>query len=95
MTGAHDPFWGIMVDGPQEALKATRRQIYRGAGVIKLSAIGGVYGRTEGESVTHTELNPDEISTITSEAHKLGVPVAATPSGMTAYGTAWRPKWTP
>jgi imidazolonepropionase-like amidohydrolase len=42
MTGAHDPFWGIMVDGPQEALKATRRQIYRGADVIKLSATGGV-----------------------------------------------------
>jgi imidazolonepropionase-like amidohydrolase len=77
MTGGHDPFWGIMVDGPQEALKATRRQVYRGAGVIKLSATGGVYGRTEGESVTHTELNFDEISTITSEAHKLGVPVAA------------------
>jgi imidazolonepropionase-like amidohydrolase len=77
MTGGHDPFWGIMVDGPQEALKATRRQIYWGAGVIKLSATGGVYGRTEGESVTHTELNFDEISTVTSEAHKLGVPVAA------------------
>jgi imidazolonepropionase-like amidohydrolase len=77
MTGGHDPFWGIMVDGPQEALKATRRQIYRGASVIKLSATGGVYGRTEGESVAHTELNFDEISTVTSEAHKLGVPVAA------------------
>jgi imidazolonepropionase-like amidohydrolase len=77
MTGGHDPFWGVMVDGPQEALKATRRQIYRGAGVIKLSATGGVYGRTEGESVTHTELNFDEVSTVTSEAHKLGVPVAA------------------
>lgn len=77
MTGGHDPFWGIMVDGPQEALKAARRQIYRGAGVIKLSATGGVYGRTEGESATHTELNPDEIRAVTHEAHKLGIPVAA------------------
>jgi imidazolonepropionase-like amidohydrolase len=77
MTGGHDPFWGIMVDGPQEALKATRRQIYCGAGVIKLSATGGVYGRTEGESVTHTELNLDEIEAVTGEAHKLGIPVAA------------------
>ena len=41
MTGGHDPFWGVMGDGPQEALKAARRQIYRGAGVIKLSATGG------------------------------------------------------
>ena len=77
MTGGHDPFWGVMIDGPQEALKAARRQIYRGAGVVKLSATGGVYGRTEGESATHTELNPDEINAITGEAHKLGVPVAA------------------
>ena len=77
MTGGHDPFWGVMVDGPQEALKAARRQIYRGAGVIKLSATGGVYGRTEGESATHTELNPDEICAVTYEAHNLGVPVAA------------------
>jgi imidazolonepropionase-like amidohydrolase len=77
MTGGHDPFWGLMVDGPQEALKAARRQVYRGAGVIKLSATGGVYGRTEGESATHTELNPDEIRAVTREAHKLGVPVAA------------------
>jgi imidazolonepropionase-like amidohydrolase len=77
MTGGHDPFWGVMGDGPQEALKAARRQIYRGAGVIKLSATGGVYGRTEGESATHTELNPDEICAVTHEAHKLGVPVAA------------------
>ena len=42
-----------------------------------MSATGGVYGRTEGESVTHTELNFDEVSTVTREAHKLGVPVAA------------------
>ena len=27
----------------------------------------------EGESVAHTELNSEEISTVTSEAHKLGV----------------------
>jgi imidazolonepropionase-like amidohydrolase len=77
MTGGHDPFWGIMVDGPREALKATRQQIYRGARVIKLSATGGVYGRAKGESVTHTELNPDEIGAVTGEAHKFGIPVAA------------------
>jgi imidazolonepropionase-like amidohydrolase len=68
---------GMMVDGPQESLKATRQPVYRGAGVIKLSTTGGVYGRTEGESVTHTELSFDEINTVTSEAHKLGVSVGA------------------
>ncbi len=73
MTGGHDPFWGIMVDGPQEAFRASGRQIYRSAGVNKLSATGEVCGRTEGESVAHTELNSEEISTVTSEARKLGV----------------------
>jgi 1-acyl-sn-glycerol-3-phosphate acyltransferase len=86
MTGGHDPFWGVMVDGPQEALKAARHQIYRGAGVIKLSATGGVYGRMEGESATHTELNPDEIGAVTHEAHKLGVPVAAHAIGRCGVG---------
>src|SRR5919199_2706499 len=50
MTGGHDPFWGLPVDGPTEALKGVRRQVAAGAGVIKLSATGGVYGRPVGEA---------------------------------------------
>jgi imidazolonepropionase-like amidohydrolase len=77
MTGGHDPFWGIMADGPAEVLKAVRRQIYLGAQVIKLSVTGGAYGRTEGEAVGHCELNFDEIEVACREAHKFGVKVAA------------------
>ncbi len=77
MTGGHDPFWGIMVDGPGEALKAVRRQVYAGAGVIKLSATGGVYGRASGEDVGQAELSREEIEVICREAHRFGLKVAA------------------
>jgi imidazolonepropionase-like amidohydrolase len=76
MTGGHDSFWGIMVDGTQEVIKATRHQIFRGAHVIKTSATGGVYGRRQ-ETITDEELSYDEIRALVEEAHKRGVPVAA------------------
>lgn len=77
MTGGHDPFWGIMVDGVDEAVKAVRRQVYAGAGVIKLSATGGVYGRASGEDVGQAELSREEIEAICHEAHRFGLSVAA------------------
>ena len=77
MTGGHDPFWGIMVDGGDEALKAVRGQVYAGAGVIKISATGGVYGRTSGEDVGQAELTREEIEVICREAHRFGLKVAA------------------
>jgi imidazolonepropionase-like amidohydrolase len=45
--------------------------------VIKISATGGVYGRSEGESVESTELTGEEIRVICSEAHRFGLKVAA------------------
>ncbi len=77
MTGGHDPFWGVMADGPADVLKATRSQLYRGAAVIKVSATGGVYGRARGESVSDEELTFAEIRVIVDEAHKRGIAVAA------------------
>src|SRR5262249_45374031 len=77
MTGGHDPFWGIMVDGADEALKAVRRQVYAGAGVIKISATGGVYGRASGEDVGQAELTSEEIEVICREARRFGLKVAA------------------
>ena len=50
LTGGHDPFWGVQVDGQAEIVKAVRRQVLEGAKVIKISATGGVYGQQEGES---------------------------------------------
>ena len=77
MTGGHDPFWGICVDGPWEALKAARRQIEKGAGVLKVSATGGVYGREEREEVGRSELTREELESICREAHRRGIRVAS------------------
>ncbi|MBP2259160.1 metal-dependent hydrolase family protein [Virgibacillus alimentarius] len=77
MTGGHDPFWARFLDGPLEALKATREQIYKGASVIKVSATGGVYGRMEGESVQNSELNYEELKVICDTAHQFGLKVAS------------------
>lgn len=77
MTGGHDPFWARFVDGPEEALKGVREQIFKGAEVIKVSSTGGVYGRTEGEEVGNAELSMEEQRVICSEAHKFGLKVAS------------------
>ena len=77
MTGGHDPFWGVQVDGEVEAVKAVRKQILAGAKVIKVSATGGVYGRLEGEAVGTAELTEKELKAICEEAHRFGLKVAA------------------
>lgn len=77
MTGGHDPFWARFVDGKEEALRGVREQIYKGATVIKVSATGGVYGRTEGEDVGNAELSLEELTVICEEAHKFGLKVAS------------------
>lgn len=77
MTGGHDPFHGMPVDGPWEALKGVRAQVAKGASVIKVSATGGVYGRETGEGVDDTELRPDELDIIIDEAHRRNVKVTA------------------
>jgi imidazolonepropionase-like amidohydrolase len=77
MTGGHDPFWGEQVDGEAELIKAVRKQILKGAKVIKISATGGVYGQQEGEDVGTAELTCDEIKVVCDEAHRFGLKVAA------------------
>lgn len=77
MTGGHDPFWARFVDGPIEALKATREQIFKNAQVIKVSATGGVYGREEGEVAENSELSLEEMKVICDEAHRFGLKVSS------------------
>jgi len=77
MTGGHDPFHGLPVDGTAEALKGVRTQVAKGATCIKISATGGVYGRETGESVDDTELRDEELEIIINEAHRRNVPVTA------------------
>ncbi|MEE4112152.1 MAG: amidohydrolase family protein, partial [Desulfobacteraceae bacterium] len=66
-----------MIDGPWEAVRAVRRQAYIGAQVIKISATGGVYGRSTGEGVEDEELRAEEISMIVDEAHRRHLKVTA------------------
>ena len=77
MTGGHDPFWGIFCDGPQACVAAVRGQVSKGARLIKVSATGGVYGRTEGEEVGQSELTLEELRAICDEAHRLHRRVAS------------------
>lgn len=77
MTGGHDPFWGIFSDGPHEVVRAVRHQAMIGAGVIKLAATGGVYGRPEGEAIGQSELTREEMTAAVVEAHRRGLRVAA------------------
>ena len=88
MTGGHGSFWGIEADGPEEILRATRRQIHRGARVIKTCATGGVYGRAQGEAILDEELSYDEIRVLVEESHKRGVPVAAHAIGQKGISNA-------
>ena len=90
MTGGHDPFWGIPSDGPQAVLHAVRRQVSRGAGVIKVAATGGVYGRPEGEEIGQCELTEEELSVAAREAHRFGLRVAAHALGAEGIASAVR-----
>lgn len=90
MTGGHDPFWARFTDGPQDAVKAVREQVYRGAHLIKIAATGGVYGRTEGEAVGQSELTFEEMEAIAKEAHRFGLKVAAHALGTEGVADAVR-----
>ena len=101
MTGGHDPFHGLSVDGPWEALKGVRTQVKKGAKVIKISATGGVYGRESGESVDDTELRQEEVDMIIDEAHRRKVPVTAPVwrqastalNTVILYSLIWQGRW--
>jgi len=77
MTGGHDPFWGIFCDSPTQVISAVRRQVTLGAGVIKVSATGGVYGRPEAEEIGQSELGYDELAAAAAEAHRFGLKCAS------------------
>lgn len=77
MTGGHDPFWANFADGPEAVRRAVRQQRDAGAGIIKLSASGGVYGRAEGEEVGQAELSAEELRAAVEEAHRFGLQATA------------------
>ncbi|TAM58901.1 amidohydrolase family protein [bacterium] len=90
MTGGHDPFWGIPCDGPDAVLRGVRTQVYGAAGVIKVAATGGVYGRPEGEEIGQSELSYEELAVAAGEAHRFGLRVAAHALGTRGIADAVR-----
>lgn len=77
ITAGHDPFWGIMSDGPEACRRAVRELRGAGADLIKVSATGGVYGQAVGEAPGATELTRAELEAIVDEAARFDLPVAA------------------
>ena len=79
MTGGHGYYFGIEVDGPDEARKAARGQIKRGADLLKIMATGG--GQSKGMKAGVPQLNYEEIRAIAEEAHHAGIHTAAHAQG--------------
>ena len=88
MTGGHDAFWGIASDGVDAVTQSVRRQVHRGAKVIKTAATGGAYGRAEGEEIGQAELSLEELAAIANEAHRFGLRTAAHALGTTGIRNA-------
>ncbi len=88
MTGGHGWFIGRMVDGPWDARKAVREQLWIGADCIKLIATGGVL--TKGAVPGNAQLLPEELEAAIHEAHRHGLRVAAHAIGTEGIKNALR-----
>ena len=88
MTGGHGANLGREVDGMDEARKAARENMKRGAKNVKLMATGGV--SVDGEQPTDVQLNEDELTAAVLEAHHKGVTAAAHAQGTVGIKNAVR-----
>src|SRR5579875_492351 len=77
IIGGHGAGLGYEISGRDDALRATRTLIKRGADMIKIAATSGAYGSFGAEKLEAVQLDPEEIHTITSEARKYGIKVTA------------------
>lgn len=66
---------GRIADGADECRRAAREQIREGAGVIKICSTGGVL--SEKDRPRNAQFVDEEISAITTEAHRVGIKVMA------------------
>jgi len=88
MTGGHGWFIGRQVDGPWDARKAIREELFAGADCIKVIATGGVL--TKGAVPGNAQLLPEELDAAISEAHRHGLRVAAHAIGTEGIKNALR-----
>lgn len=70
MTGGHNRFIGVEVDGVDEARKAARLNLKMGADLIKVVSTGGVI--TSGVEPEHVQLSAAEMKAAVDEAHNCG-----------------------
>lgn len=88
MTGGHGWFLGRMIDGPWDARKAVREQLWIGADCIKVIATGGVL--TKGAVPGNAQLMPEELDAAIDEAHRHDMRVAAHAIGTQGIKNALR-----
>jgi imidazolonepropionase-like amidohydrolase len=88
MTGGHIAYMGRVADGPEEMRAAVRANLAMGAGCIKVVATGGVL--TRGLDPRVAAYTQEELDALVSEAHRLGVRVAAHAIGEGGVAAALR-----
>jgi len=66
---------GRIADGVDECRRAVREQIREGAGVIKICTTGGVLSEKGGPA--QAQFTEEEITAMTTEAHRVGIKVMA------------------
>lgn len=65
----------VLADGVDECRKETRKRIRKGVDLIKIQTTGGVL--SEKDEPHQPQYTAPEITAITEEAHRVGIPVAA------------------
>jgi imidazolonepropionase-like amidohydrolase len=76
ITGGHGSEAGVTyADGPDELVKAARKQISLGADWVKILISGGI--ATDGGAIAEALMTPEEITAVVDAAHRFGAKVAA------------------
>ena len=88
MTGGHIAYIGLVTDGPDAMRAAVRANLALGARCIKVVATGGVL--TMGIDPREAAYTQEELDALVSEAHRLGLTVAAHAIGEGGVAAALR-----
>ncbi len=87
ITGGHGSKAGVTyADGPDELVKAARKQISLGADWIKILISGGI--ATDGGAIAEALMTPEEINAVVDAAHRYGAKVAAHSGSSSATSVA-------
>ncbi len=82
----NDHFWLHLVDGVENCLQGVRKQLRKGAEVIKIMVSGGVL--SEIDHPIHQQFNFQEVKAIVDEAHRADLAVAAHCHGAPGFKNA-------